>query len=233
MPIIDLNSCYLLSSLVEYFLTFCKENFPEMNISIKFHHLIHYCSKMIEYGPLRFVSTINFESKHSFLKSFCKSSKNWKRPDLTIGKKYSRVSCVNFEALNTHSEVSISKYRLPSSFLKDNDIANINECFEIPFFKFNSYTNRKGSLILYCRTDSNLIFLKISNIYKVNNRVIFYGGLFTSHHIHDTNIYIIDELNDQAYRYFDQMMNQDYSCLNIYKYDNSNVIFPSYNFIEY
>ena len=86
----DVNDIAYLGTLISDFLRGCREHMPGLTVTIKFHHLVHYPRMIKLFGPLRFYSTMNFESHHSFLKSLMRSSKNWIYPAHTIAKKYAR-----------------------------------------------------------------------------------------------------------------------------------------------
>ena len=58
----------MLASIIEAFLSLCSEHNNELKITVKFHHLIHYPSMIAKFGPPKILSTINFESLHSYLK---------------------------------------------------------------------------------------------------------------------------------------------------------------------
>ena len=69
------NSIYF-KSLAANLISLCTVNLPDVSISIKFHHLIHYSDIISRFGPLRFLSTISFEINHYLQKSTIKTSKN-------------------------------------------------------------------------------------------------------------------------------------------------------------
>ena len=80
----------MLASIIEAFLSLCSEHNNELKITVKFHHLIHYPSMIAKFGPPKILSTINFESLHSYLKSKIKNSKTWKFACYTIAAKYAQ-----------------------------------------------------------------------------------------------------------------------------------------------
>ena len=65
----------LVDRLISTFLDLCSK-INELNITAKFHHLIHYPIMIRRFGHPRIFSTINFESFHSFLNTKIKTSKN-------------------------------------------------------------------------------------------------------------------------------------------------------------
>ena len=233
MPIINPATSIYLSTLIEYFMATCRDKFPDITFTIKFHHLVHYCSKILEYGPLKFVSTINFESKHSFLKNLCSLSKNWKRPDLTIAKKYSRFSCLDVPENSENFKISLNAYKLPNQLTNSMNLAVNDMIFEYNVFSYKSCKYRKGSIILHSQTEHCIIFLKILNIFEINQNIIFYGELYKSFLDEDLNIYILYNLNDRAYRFFESMLNHDYSCFNVYKEEDCEFFFPTHSFLEF
>ena len=135
--------------------------------------------------------------------------------------------------MNRQKKSDFSKYKLPTGLLINvNDFIEINNLFELSSYNFNSYKYRKNSLILYSHTDICFVFLKITNIFEINGNIVFYGDLMSGHYIDDLNIYRLSKLFDKAHRYFDSMINQDYSCYNLYKDDDDFIIFPTHNFVD-
>jgi hypothetical protein len=72
----DENSIESIELLVHEYLSEFKRLYPDNNITAKQHFLIHYGSNIRKFGPTRHVSTMRFESKHSFFKKVAKSINN-------------------------------------------------------------------------------------------------------------------------------------------------------------
>jgi len=82
--------------------------FPDKKIRPKHHYLEHYAYLMSVYGPLSKVSSLCFESKHTFCKNVIRSTKNLKNVTLTLDSRHQasqKTLCSNFR-LNNHPIVT-------------------------------------------------------------------------------------------------------------------------------
>ena len=59
----------------------------------KFHFLLHYPDLLEEFGPLRHLWCMRFESFHTEIKQVCKSSCNFKNIGLTVANRIQKIKC--------------------------------------------------------------------------------------------------------------------------------------------
>lgn len=124
--------------------------------------MIHYPRIIAFLGPLRLLSTINFESMHSFLKSTVDSSKIRISPHLTIAKNYPRSSSI-FEDPNIEQNVNKKPIEIPKLLYADsNDYTE--ECFELNKITLHHNTYKKGSIIFVNKERNMTFFLEIERI---------------------------------------------------------------------
>ena len=68
-----------------------KRVFPSFRLKPKFHYLIHYGTHIRRHGPLRYLWTMRYESKHSTPKTFAVRSRSRKDVCKTMAKKHQRA----------------------------------------------------------------------------------------------------------------------------------------------
>ena len=108
-----LEHLIILENLITSFLSLCS-NQSGINMTVKFHHMIHYSRLIEKFGPPRIYSTINFESMNSIMKQQMANSKNWKNSILKTLNKYARLSLVESQSKCTEVGVFISTIFIPS-----------------------------------------------------------------------------------------------------------------------
>ena len=168
--------------LVRKFLVVFKQAFPEETITYKLHHMLHYSTLVLEFGPLVFCSTLRYERVHQKVLRSIEGSRNTKNVQ------YSIVS--NFEL----------DLNLINSKVVERRLSNLSEISEIylgtiNLFHFNSITDilelksltidsqqvQKGRFYLYReqRDGSSLpVFIQVQKIYLINNQPFLFGRLF-------------------------------------------------------
>lgn len=77
-----------LKILISEYLVDRKELFPEVPLRPKHHYIAHYPSLILKYGPLIWLWTLRFESKHSFFKKAIRQASNFINVTLTMAEKH-------------------------------------------------------------------------------------------------------------------------------------------------
>lgn len=162
----------LLEQMVSLHLELVQKVF-EVNLIPKHHFLTHYATLIRMIGPLIFISTMRYESKHQHLKKLIATSQNTINVTKSITKKH-QAQLV--QKNNTYSSESRHGKKIPLSQLKSkvneafilNSFSDQCEIFAIDWFRLNSYMYRKGLfIILECK------FIEIEDIYLINNKEYF------------------------------------------------------------
>lgn len=150
----------------------------------KHHFLTHYCNIIRQSGPLKYLWTYNFESKHRELKSYTKNINSRINTPLSIGIKF----CLNFtEFITNFNVMDLKKYK-PLS--KGYSLSTCQYYQEIKHL-FSNELLLKNSLyfdkISFCGTEyktANLI-----TTYDVNIPQIFFIKQIVC--VNDTTIYLL------------------------------------------
>lgn len=85
---ISQNQIAYLRILIQDYLYHRKESFPTYPLRPKHHFLLHYPHLIMECGPLNWLWTLRFESKHSFFKKAVSTSKNFKNVTRALAEKH-------------------------------------------------------------------------------------------------------------------------------------------------
>ena len=187
-----------LDNLIASFLELCSSICPTL-VTIKFHHLVHYSSYIIRYGPPRLFSTLSFEQLHSDLKTLLRSSKNWKNQCLTISKKYARMRAINpseqFLNYNNEFEVTVPEFL--------NECENVKGVESVEYFNF---TYKKNTVIEFSRSNLNLKFMEIKQLFRSDNKLYFQGDIFEGFYNPEFNFVELNYLNTNGNVDFDTVI---------------------------
>ena len=139
--------------------------FPEVNMKLKAHFLIHYPTIIRRFSPL--VKTLRFESKHSYFKSSLSGNKNRKNVWLSLAKRHQYMMYLHYskefllehncprgvgtmevctEAFNRNEQVEL----LRALSLKIDDILTKTHAV---YYKGQRYTSEEAVLIGISRDD--------------------------------------------------------------------------------
>ena len=151
-----IDSIVYLKTLISDFLQLCQSELQDLNITIKLHHLIHYPRIILMFGPLKYLSTINFESQHSFLKSLIRSSKNWINPALTIATKYARFNCISNIQQNSYS-IANTPFSVPI-VIRNLIGENYGQIKSLNSLTMNGVKYCKNQVIWYRKVDEILFY---------------------------------------------------------------------------
>ena len=216
------ESIAYLKTLIADFLALCVSNYPSMNITIKFHHMVHYPGIILKFGPLRHISTINFESHHSFLKSLMRSSRNWTNTALTIATKYARFTSV-FREDNQSSFVILLSFMLPPQVqqIVSNDVDTVRSYSTL---HHNGIKYCLNQCLFYKKLDEIDFFIKLEGIYLVNSDFLFYGTIQRAEPLYEISCLKISPTPIKGQIFYNQIEN-DFRPFNIYRSNAENIIF--------
>ena len=215
------DSLAYLSTKIMSFLRLFSHVFPNASVTIKFHHLIHYPWIISKLGPLRFLSTVNFESMHSNLKNTVLSSKNRISSHLTIAKRYARASCI-YEKPFFDSDRTVES-EIPEILL--NNIENIRSCSQITKLYMYHSVYKQGSFISGYDEEEFRYFFEIDKIFFVNNNYYFVGFKYDFFYDGDRNIIFIGDRTEEYY--IDVLSGTyEYPIYLTYTYNTNKIVFP-------
>ena len=163
----------ILNSLIELFLKECSA-FENLKMTIKFHHLTHYISNILKFGPPKTFRTINFESIHSILKKLIKSSQNWKDICYTIAMKYARLKVCDQEI--QIKEIGIVEYTgiLPDSLVNFEK----NSIYSLKCLKIDNQVYTVNLSAIYTLINDAHFFLLIKQILKIDKNYFINGDVY-------------------------------------------------------
>ena len=163
----------ILDNLVELFLRQCSllEN---LKMTVKFHHLTHYVSNILKFGPPKTFRTINFESIHSTLKHLIKSSQNWKDICYTIAMKYARLKVCDQDI--QIQEIGMVEYagNLPDTL---SNVAS-QSIFSLKCLKIDNQVYTINSSAIYTLINDRHLFLLIEKIFKIDENYFLNGDVY-------------------------------------------------------
>nr|XP_023659190.1 uncharacterized protein LOC111839475 [Paramormyrops kingsleyae]XP_023659191.1 uncharacterized protein LOC111839475 [Paramormyrops kingsleyae] len=87
-PAITTDQVAYLKILIEDYIYFRRQLFPDQSLKPKHHYLLHYPQLITEFGPLIRLWTLRFESKHSFFKRCARKLHNFKNICKTVAERH-------------------------------------------------------------------------------------------------------------------------------------------------
>lgn len=87
-PAISTGQIAYLRVLIDEYLHFRKQAFPDKPLKPKHHYVSHYPELIIHFGPLIRLWTLRFESKHTYFKQCARKLHNFKNLCLTLAERH-------------------------------------------------------------------------------------------------------------------------------------------------
>ncbi|CAN7978987.1 unnamed protein product, partial [Ixodes persulcatus] len=87
-PKLHVTQIAYLRVLIDDYLSRRVHLFPDIPLKPKHHYLRHYPDLCYEFGPLSHLSTLRFESKHSYFKRIIRSTQNFKNITYSMATKH-------------------------------------------------------------------------------------------------------------------------------------------------
>lgn len=173
--IVHLNS--LISEHNELFVTVFKEN-----LKPKHHFMIHYARVLRESGPLKYLWSFRFESKHQELKAYAKNITSRVNIAYSIALKFSLIFSGKLlkksDIFKPISNPKFSKLTLPEisyfEIIKDNLLSYTlipENNFQLLSVEYKGTTYSKNYFILKESIDENIF--EIEHMFIANNNIIF------------------------------------------------------------
>ncbi len=210
--IMDYLMCHKIPRRVLPYLQLLVENFVQTFVELfpgkmtpKLHFLLHYPRLIREYGPLRFVWCMRFESKHQYFKQLAGVVRNFRNIAFTLAKRHQLRQCWEFAASNNFMKDSVECSGECSIYF-----GNLPECQRRKLLNYVGLTNARQSEILWkcnmlsrdsvtfklhdvilvglLHCENIPLFFKIFYIYKFRDDWFFIGKLLIcesySSHLH-------------------------------------------------
>lgn len=83
--------------------------FPDVSIKPKHHYLLHYPQLIKQFGPLRYLWTMRFESKHQYFKNIIRHTTNYKSVLLSFSHKHQLLQALNLSQNSVFKSKIISE----------------------------------------------------------------------------------------------------------------------------
>jgi len=170
---------------LEKHITYHNNKYTELfqdSLKPKHHFLIHYCNIIKKSGPLKFLWSYRFESKHRQLKMYTKNITSRIQIPVSLGIKYSinfsgfilnlsNTSCIS---TNLGSPLSSSEYFEKIKILfSPNDLTVLDQALCYDQFIYNN-TVYKTNHILTALFDNNTLVYKFKKLYVLMRKCFFY-----------------------------------------------------------
>ncbi|XP_055715103.1 uncharacterized protein LOC129809293 [Phlebotomus papatasi] len=150
-----------------------KKNFPNFLLKAKHHHMIHYPSIILKMGPLVNTWSMRFEGKHSCLKTFAKSSKNFKNIPKSLSIKHQEVLYNKLIKENEKNDVHILSNPTDSIELITQKLNITDEKNDLIFLKhIPNYKDFVSGVFFFYKAlnNQNGYFYKILDIFMVQTK---------------------------------------------------------------
>lgn len=151
----------------------------EITLIPKHHFLTHYATLILLMGPLIYMSTMRFESKHQELKELIKTSRNFMNITQTITKRHqSKLTLKSDTYLNKSQHGEKVPYHqmepkinaCKKTFIS-NSFSSQDKLFIVEWISLNSYMYRKGLFIIH-----NQKFVQIEDIHIYDDEEYIAGS---------------------------------------------------------
>lgn len=127
-----------LKYLVEEYLDMRVKLFPNIKLRPKHHYLLHYSKLITQFGPLKNLWTLRFESKHKYFKNIVKHSPNFKNILYSLAERHQFLQALHLNQKNCFSDNIIADktkvYYEAEYPTLINDLIKVKCNFELPFF---------------------------------------------------------------------------------------------------
>lgn len=214
--------------LLKYLISEYMENrqmlFPNDFLKPKHHFLLHYPYLTRQFGPLRHLWTLRFESKHQYFKNIIRHTNNYKNVLLSLTHKHQLL-----QALHSTQKTLYTKFVLSDDadvFSKKNypaDISNVinkkfkgAECFISPKATFRGITYSRHELVSHKKNDfGDFVLCRIVHILinKAFDNLTFFGKRITVRYNSDLGLYfnMNTSSEDDVYEIvdFEQLINYE------------------------
>ena len=191
-PSISLAATYALTAMIQDHHSLYKELFPEIPLTPKQHHMIHYPNTIRRFGPLGLYSCMRFEGKHKPLKHIARTCNNYVNVEKTVAKKHQLGQSYEFllkEDID-HRSIDISgQCVVPASVISNAEIVcnslgcdlntNVNLCNAVTV---NGYQFRPKSAVLLSWDDMPQ-FGEVQQIVLLNSKVHLIVQPWTTLHL--------------------------------------------------
>ena len=182
-PSISVQATFLLKALIRDHHFIFKQLFPDIPLTPKQHHLVHYPRAIRLLGPLGQYSAMRFEGKHKSLKRFAKSANNFIRIDKTVAKMHQIAQSHEFLIKQNVEQKGTEVYNqtvVPVTTLANAEeiCANLkcgldSDVIVANIVEVNGYKFRRSTAVLICWNEEFPEFGEIQDIVIVDSNIRF------------------------------------------------------------
>lgn len=232
-PTIEDDWIPYLDILVTDFYTFMKTVAPQ-RLRPKFHYLLHYPTLIKNFGPLRRLWCMRFESYHQKIKRVLSISKNFKNPCLTVAKRIQYSKCwemmssdilcekTSFRGATTTKLINAPQNVLLS--LSDSFISS-NADKSIQLVNTLNHDSRKyltGCVEVAAYTDEFPTLCLITHIFECEDWFLSGTVLKVSHFSRHFHSYVVQQTDQRiAFRAGSELTSH---CLDIYQIESQSYV---------
>ncbi|XP_064455219.1 uncharacterized protein LOC135366447 isoform X1 [Ornithodoros turicata] len=200
---ISLTQILYLKELIELYLELITELFPTYTLKPKHHFLLHYPELILKYGPLIWLWTMRFESKHSYSKKVARVSNNFVNLTLTLARKHELLQCYLSTGTMFPPEVIVTsnsaseKQSFPEKYVQlcRATLCQPFELFRAVQFRGTSYI--AGYYVAWRREESTVIFARLEAAALCEDTSLFLIiSEAHSSYLDDLGIYAVEGIAD-------------------------------------
>jgi hypothetical protein len=213
-----------------------KRIYPGTNISPKQHFLTHYGGNIRKFGPLRHISTMRFESKHSFFKKVTKSINNNRNVTYSMSQRHQLNQYFHLTSAFFFNSSTFGKCKAPNnSLIKDikKILPNQAEFDSALCFSWVDYKGTKyyvNDIICIKVNNNKPQFGKIEKIIEINGKIFFYI-IYTINKFYVEHMcaYLVTTTSSKSFLNIEDI--HHFMPLDLYNLQNKLYVAPKYNFL--
>jgi hypothetical protein len=229
----DEDAILYLEEKTNSYLSEFKQIYPHTNITAKQHFLVHYGGNIRKFGPLKHISTMRFESKHSFFKRVAKAINNNRNVTYSLTKRhqlnqYFYLSSAFYFNIPTYGKCESISLAVAKDFKKLlPDQANFENALSYSWVDYQGTKYNRNDVVCISQSNNMPQFGKIDKIVEVNGKIffsVFYS--ITRSFIQNMCAYQITMTNSKTCLSIDSLFH--YMPLDLYKLKDKFYIIPKY-----
>ncbi|XP_066589595.1 uncharacterized protein [Prorops nasuta] len=115
-PTVSLGQIALLQEKINEYMSVRIKCFPNIKLRPKHHYICHYPYLIKSFGPLKYLWTLRFESKHRYFKTLIKHSPNFKNVTKFLSNKHQMLQSLNILSYDTSVKADTAEVFLAYNF---------------------------------------------------------------------------------------------------------------------
>ncbi|XP_074031616.1 uncharacterized protein [Leptinotarsa decemlineata] len=180
---LSVGQVFHLKYMMNQYITERLQLFPEIPLRPKHHYLLHYPHLIIQFGPLKYLWTLHFESKHIYFKTIVKHCPNFRNILLSLSEKHQLLQALQAHQPNVYEDKIISdKVVHYESKYYSHTFQILLVVFVSEYVCYRGTIYKKSSFLCYGQDQyGDFFILDLKNIIIDKNytKLLFIGQSFT------------------------------------------------------